>query len=144
MKKIVALSFWLSIMLCACRENRKIVNHIQDSDMSVEITRLKGGKDGSGTLDYAVRLIPAKKIINDKDKSFTNSLWYSMDSCFYLVKGQQKIYSAIVQPIANGVAGTFEYMLSFNESDLEKSNWNLIYEDKYLNHKKYFLNIPEE
>lgn len=112
--------------------------------MSVEITRLKGGKDGSGTLDYAVRLIPAKKIINDKDKSFTNSLWYSMDSCFYLVKGQQKIYSAIVQPIANGVAGTFEYMLSFNESDLEKSNWNLIYEDKYLNHKKYFLNIPEE
>ncbi|WP_183574647.1 hypothetical protein HDF18_01215 [Mucilaginibacter sp. X5P1] len=144
MKKTIVLSICLLTMLLACHKNRNAVTQIKDSGMLLEITRLKNGQGDPGTLDYAVRLIPDKKLLADKDKSFRNSLWYSMDSCFYLVKGQRKIYSAIVQPIANGVAGTFEYMLSFNEEDLRAGNWSLTYDDRYLNHKKYNLSVPEE
>ncbi|SDR88900.1 hypothetical protein SAMN05216490_0136 [Mucilaginibacter mallensis] len=144
MKKTIVLSICLLTMLLACHKNRSAVNQIKDGDMSLGISRLKNGEGNSGTLDFAIRLISNKQLLADKDKSFRNSLWYSMDSCFYLMKGQRKIYSAIVQPIANGVAGTFEYMLSFNEEDLKAGNWSLIYDDRYLNHKKYTLSVPEE
>ena len=135
------LSICLLTMLCACRKNGSTIKRVKDSDMVMESVQLKSKDANTGTLDYAVRIIPDKKLLADKDRSFKSSLWYSMDSCFYLMDGQRKIYSAIVQPIANGVAGTFEYMLSFNEDDLKTGNWNLIYDDRYLNHKKYTLNL---
>jgi hypothetical protein len=140
---IKALSCCLLMALLQACGNRNSVKQVKDSDMIMEVTQLKGEHADRGTFDYAVRLIPDKKLLAEKDKSYKNSLWYNMDSCFYILNGQKKVYSNIIQPIANGVNGTFEYMLSFNESDLKAGNWSLIYDDKYLDHKKYTLNLNE-
>jgi hypothetical protein len=134
----------LFLMLFACNGNKGSIKQVRDSDLLVQVRQMKGEQDAPNTMDYAVRITPDKKLVAGKEDSFKTSFWYSMDSCFYIMNGNTKVYSAIVQPIANGLTGSFEYMLSFGTNDLKAGNWNLIYEDKYLNHKKYTLNLNKE
>ncbi|WP_214073226.1 hypothetical protein [Mucilaginibacter sp. dw_454] len=127
----------IALFMFACRQGNLSAQQIIDNDLLIQFKEIKDGQKDDATHDYAVRLIPAKKLISNKN----TALVYNMDSCFYIVANNKKIYSAIVQPIANGVAGSFEYLLSFNSSDLKAGKWNLIYQDRYLNHKQYSLKL---
>jgi len=86
------------------------------------------------------RLLPDVSLINDKQANINNAMIYRMDSCFYLQHGTKKIYASLVQPIANGVSGTYEYLIEF-ESVMQGADPDFIYQDKYLNHKKYSLKL---
>jgi len=110
----------------------------------MQVKALKNASGDGASLDYAVRLLPGKALEATLDGKTKTALCYGMDSCFYLLAGGQKVYSAIVQPIANGVSGSFEYMLSFVVDDLKGGKWSLVYQDRYLNHKKYTLSLTEE
>ena len=96
------------------------------------------------SLVYAARLIP-DKIIQKKSDSSKTKLWYKMDSCFYIQSGKNKVYAGLVQPIANGSTGSFEYMLSFDmQGDNFKKNKSLVYQDRYLNHMRYAISLENE
>ncbi len=131
------------LLLSACNRNEKLLT-AKDSDLTIELMQLKKEGDGSATLSYQARLIPQKQLLAAKNGTDKNALFYKMDSCFYINTGKQKIYAALVQPVANGVSGTYEYLLQFEVGEKEKAtNFNIVYQDRYLNKKAYILDTDK-
>lgn len=126
-----------SVASGACKQNIHSVKEIKDDGLTLQVIKTAGEPGNDHTLNYSARLIPDKGLIPEKNNKVKTELWYSMDSSFYLQSGKKKIYAEIIQPIANGLAGTYEYMVSFPGTDLRDGKWSLIYQDKYLNHRKY-------
>jgi hypothetical protein len=128
----------------SCKQTKSSFKELTDHGLTIQIMKLQDPSKDKMDITYSVRLLPDKKLIAEKDNSVKTALWYRMDSCFYLQAGKKKIYADIVQPIANGVSGGFEYLLSFDAGAVANDKWNLIYQDKYLNHRKYMLNTNNE
>jgi hypothetical protein len=80
-------------------------------------------------------MIPVDAVM--QPASSKTALMYRMDSCFYLQAGKKIIYAALVQPVANGLSGTFEYLVSFDSVEAEKEGYKVVYHDRYLNKAKY-------
>jgi hypothetical protein len=133
-----------SMIFVGCKENKRSFQKLSDHDLTILVMRMPDSSGDKSTNNYAARLIPVKGLIDEKDNVIKTRLWYNMDSCFYLEAGKKKIYASLIQPIANGVAGSFEYMLSFENDARDDGNWSFIYQDKYLNKKKYALRIDKE
>jgi hypothetical protein len=130
--------------LFSCRQDKSSVKELKRDGLTIEILRVPGEPGTTTSVNYSARLIPDKKLTEKKDKGLTTALWYRTDSCFYLQRGSKKIFASIIQPIANGVSGSYEYFLSFNISPADESKWHLIYQDKYLNQQKYSLNLNDQ
>jgi hypothetical protein len=132
--------FTVACSLFSCRNNSS-VKALKRDGLAIEVARVAGEPGSNTGLNYSARLISDKKLADTKDKELTSALWYRMDSCFYLQYGGKKVFATIIQPIANGVVGSYEYFLSFDISQADESKWHLIYRDKYLNRKTYTLNL---
>jgi len=117
---------------------------VSDHGLTVQLMKTPSSYDGEGNISYSARLIADKELIAKTDNTVKSNLSYRMDSCFYLQAGKKKIYASLTQSIANGVSGSFEYLLSFENTGLNDGKWNLIYQDKYLNQQKYTLNLNNE
>jgi|SRR6185437_7801888 len=130
----------------ACRRDKNSVKEIKDHGLTVQVIKMEGEPAGgnTNTASYSARLIPDKGLISEKDSKIKTALWYSMDSSFYLQAGKKKIYAEIIQPIANGLVNRYEYMLSFDLTGLKGDKWSLIYQDKFLNHRKYIIDKNQE
>lgn len=131
------------LLLGACSPGRPKVVELKENGLTLQLLKMPVDPGENKEINYSVRLIPEKALLESKDQLAKTALWYRMDSCFYVMAGQKKVYASIVQPIANGVMGRFEYLLSFEISDLETANWHMVYQDKYLNQKKYTMNLHQ-
>jgi len=125
------------VFIIACNTHKGSFKEIKDHGLTIQIIKTIGEPRNDHAINYSARLVPDKGLISEKDAKVKTELWYGMDSCFYLQSGKKRVYPEIIQPIANGVAGSFEYMVSFESTDLKDGKWNLVYQDKYLNHRKY-------
>jgi len=124
-------------MLISCKP-KPHMQQAKDQDLTIQLMALKGGPDDGRTLSYQVRLIPVKKVQK-------TALYYQMDSCFYLLNGTKKIYASLVQPIANGINGSYEYLLQFEKPPIGEMNQIVpVYQDKYINGKCYDLKTNDE
>ncbi|QEC62542.1 hypothetical protein [Mucilaginibacter ginsenosidivorans] len=71
-----------------------------------------------------------------------NELSYQMDSCFLLRQGKHDFAPALFEPVNNGVAGCFEYLLSFDlVKDMQAGRLQLVYRDRFISGKPYTLNL---
>jgi len=136
-RSLLLIIIGLSLAMNSCKQKISVIRQSKDQDLLLQVSRMQDEQDDPASLTYAVRLIPNKKTMAGISGKAKTALNYSMDSCFYLMKGTTKVYSAIVQPITNGVSGSFEYMLSFEDKQLKSGKWNLVYQDRYINRKKY-------
>jgi hypothetical protein len=127
--------------LLICCKNKSTFKETKSDGLTFQATAMPGEGSDIGTVSYSARLIPDNALMTGKGRAVKTSLWYGMDSCFYLQAGSKKIYASLTQPIANGIAGTFEYLLSFEIHRQDGDGYNLIYQDKYLNHRKYQLKL---
>jgi hypothetical protein len=128
----VSMAFFFS-----CRQRTPPLNEVKNKDITIQFIQLKA-EDGDSMLTYKARVIPDKKLMTEINRSEKNNLLYRMDSCFYISNGSYKIYASMVQPIANGVSGTFEYLLEFGVSNADKKDSiNLVYHDRYINQQTY-------
>ena len=148
MKKInkrclIILITGFTALFTSCK-SKSTVKEIKGHGLTIEVIKLSGQPGDTSTISYSARIIPDKALINDKDNKVKTALLFNMDSCFYLQAGKKKIYASLTQPVANGVAGTFEYLLSFDVSNHKDADGSLIYQDKYLNHRKYQINPDKE
>ena len=127
----------MATMLCACKSQNRLLQ-TGDSSLTVQVMRLPA--DDKATVSYKVRLITSKSLLEGKTTEQKNAMWYKMDSCFYLQQGTGKIYAALVQPVANGVSNTYEYLVEFdNDKEIVDDNVAMVYDDKYLNRRKYIV-----
>ena len=134
--------FCLPGMLAGCKKKDSFTEVKRDR-LTIQIRKLPGSADMAGGVSYAARIIPDKGLAAN-DIALKTKMEYRADSTFYIRSGKQKIYADLVQPVANGVAGTFEYLVSFSGGDNEYKNGTLVYQDKYLNHQKYDFSLKNE
>jgi len=114
-------------------------------DLTIQLTKLSKVNKDEQMISYKVRLVPVKTIMETKSYNEKNNLWYKMDSCFYFETGSRKIYPQLVQPVANGISGSYEYLLQFDEDTaLKKDSLDMVYADKYINRKKYKIERSKE
>lgn len=145
-KSNLTLCFVILPLFCSlfsCR-NKTQVQEITRDGLAIACTKIPGDPGPTATVNYSARLIPDKKLLDKKEKGLSATMWYRMDSCFYLQDGNKKLYASIIQPIANGVTGSYEYFLSFDIGQDDDRKWQLIYQDKYLNQQKYSLSLGDQ
>src|ERR1700753_296328 len=111
-KKILILAFHLFVLLVfdSC-VHRKTFREVADKTLTLQLRNISSASDPKD-ITYAARLIPEKELKAAKGQAVKTSLLYKMDSCFYLQSGARKVY-ANIEPVANGLTGTYEYLLTF-------------------------------
>jgi hypothetical protein len=124
-------------VLSACGSNKGDQRMIGDKQLTIQVQKLEADDNKSRSIQ--VRLFPDKAALAELSAVRRQNLWYQMDSCFYLETGTKKIYPSSVSPIANGLSASLEYLVNFNETVPPNVDVRLIYQDRYLNNKKYEL-----
>jgi hypothetical protein len=121
-----------------CTSRQTKLHEISSNGVRLQIIQLENPAGGDPqAVTYKARLIPDKSLLDQKNAVSKSAMIYKMDSCFYLQSRTKKIYASLVQPIANGVSGTYEYLIEF-ETPIS-TGYDFIYQDRYLNQKKYSL-----
>jgi hypothetical protein len=100
-------------------------------------------KGADNDVSYGARIIPAKGLQAANSRTAKENLMYRMDSCFYLQSGLTKVYPQLTQPVANGLKSTFEYLVTFDMPSFDENKWFFVYDDRYLDRKKYMLNLKD-
>jgi hypothetical protein len=132
------LLIFIGLNVAACH-SKSTISEIKRAGLTLQVLSLPVDDGDAGALNFAARLVPDKGLLESRGRTATTALWYHMDSCFFLQVGRQKVYAAMVQPIANGIPGKLEYLLAFEPADLQRANWQLTYQDQYFNHQKYTI-----
>jgi hypothetical protein len=132
----------LTFMAC---HNKQQYYESKDHDLTVQIVKMKNDAADTASVSYTARIIPDKTmmtVVNNED--IKTAMMYKMDSCFYMQINKKKVYPGIVQSIANGLPNQFEYLVSFDIAGISNDNPVIVYQDKYLNKRKYTLKINKE
>lgn len=111
-----------------------------DNDLRI-MAQLKNNSSNDRMQTFMVRVFPDKKNIEVGKEKITESFFYHADSCFYLLKNNVKLYPEYVEPVANGIKGSYEFLVAFSDQDLSLKEYTLVYQDLIINKKKYVLTI---
>lgn len=131
-------------LFASCKHSRPFME-AKDADLTVQIMAMDDSSNDQHSISYRARLIPDKQLMEGKTREEKNALYYQMDSCFYFTVGGVKTYAALVQPIANGVSGSYEYLLQFEKPKLLNTDtMSFVYQDKYINKKTYDVRMAEK
>jgi len=133
----------LFAVISGCHKQQNQPMQTKDKDLTIQVMRLKNDPSENDVYTYKARLTPQKALLAEKSRNDKEALIYRMDSCFYLQSGPNKIYASLVQPVADGISGSFEYLLQFEKANDEVEQ-DFIYKDKYLNHKRYSIKLTQD
>jgi hypothetical protein len=145
MRKVTIMILIVAGMLLSCKHKNKTFGELSNSGLTVQIMQLKNAGNDSGRWSYDVRLIPDKQLSEDITSQVKTAMYYRMDSCFYISNGSNKLYASMVQRIPNGIAGNYEYLLDFEMGERQnQDSVEMVYQDKYINHKTYQLKLAKQ
>ncbi|EHQ24342.1 hypothetical protein [Mucilaginibacter paludis] len=138
MKKLM-MNLVACLLLFSCKDGKPPYLEVKDNELTIQAIQLEEAESNTG-VSYKVRLIPNREMLKQINAEKQRALTYKMDSCFYISLNKQKIYPLLTQAIANGVSGSYEYLLEF-ETDKNESrdSIRLMYHDKYINNKIYSI-----
>jgi len=124
--------------LFGCKAKNKITE-VKDNDLTVMAIRNgKAGKESETT--YKVRVFPSKLVLENGGNKLAEKMLYRPDSSIYLLNEDKKNYPLYIEPVSNGIKGSYEFLVAFNTATNGKAD-TLIYQDKFINQKKYVLAI---
>ena len=124
-------------LLFSCKAKDRVAQ-LKDDDLTVMAIRSSQATDGENT--FKVRIFPSKVVLENGSNKLTEEMLYRSDSCMYLLHGDKKDYPLYIEPVSNGVKGSYEFLVAFSKTPNQKSD-TLIYHDKFINQKKYVLAI---
>ena len=115
---------------------------IQGKVLAVEIRKVQPPRLDTGAITYSVRLFPAKEWNEAHGTGLNERLAYGMDSCFTVRTASAGFGPDMVQPVNNGIAGCYEYLVSFGVTKAMKYHpLELVYADRYIDKKVYRLEL---
>ena len=136
--------FSVGLLFSSCSSGKLPFGETKDKDLTLQVMGVKSNRIDTAYFSYKARIIPDKIFLSLKSQQEKSSLSYRMDSCFFLKQGKEVIAASMVQPIANGVPGSFEFLLEFEKVASGVNNKpTLIYRDKYLNRKTYHIQLKD-
>jgi hypothetical protein len=120
-------------------------SEVHSRSLSVEVMKIKPAVTDTTSLNYKVRIFPSKQWAENRSGDEKMSLYYGMDSCFSLQTGKTNLKPSLFQPVNNGIANCYEYLVSFEISKSIKSKHvQLIYHDKSIDGKQYILELNKQ
>lgn len=115
---------------------------LNDKSLSMQIMKMSSKAIDTSSFGYQVRIYPSKSWIEGQGREQSVNFLYHMDSCFTIQAGNASISPVMVQPISNGIANCYEYMLYFNvEKAIRLKNVELVYKDRFIDGKQYALKL---
>lgn len=133
MRKIFIMGLFGLSAIISCR-NKGDYGSTKDGELT--LMAISGQKKGL----LKVRLNFDQKGEGLDVPSFVEAMQYDMDSCFYIQGEGTKSYPIYVEPIANGMRKTFEYLIGFDR-DFKKGE-KLVYVDRHRSKKNIELTLP--
>ncbi|AYL93829.1 hypothetical protein [Mucilaginibacter celer] len=138
MRKTITLGM-LCCALLGCKQANTNLKQITDSGVTLQVINIKN--NDSAATAYKVRIVLTGTTLPEQVTSEAkHGLLYNADSLFYISEGGRKIYPQITQPVANGVANTFEYLVDFDKM-ATGADASMIYHDKYITKKDYQVKL---
>lgn len=129
------------VMLVAVLFSCKAKDHVaQLKDDDLTVMAMRNSQTTEGETTFQVRVFPSKVVLENGSNKLTEEMLYRSDSCMYLLHGDKKDYPLYIEPVSNGVKGSYEFLVAFNKTPNIKTD-TLIYHDKFINQKKYVLAI---
>jgi hypothetical protein len=131
------------VLAFSCHKAGQQVKEIKDKEFTLQVSPLKD--NDAEALNYKARLTFDKQAAAGMTREVINKYYYKMDSCFYIKNGNGKQYADLVQPVANGVSGSYEYLVEFaSDPAVTGDSINMVYQDRYTSHKQYQLTISKK
>lgn len=119
-------------------------SQLQSASIKMEVMKMDT-KNDTTILNYRVRIYPDKKWLENNPRNLVSEMNYETDSCFFIKAGGAKCSPGFVQPVANGIKGCYEYLISFNvDNKLKMRSLNLVYTDKYIDRQTHTLNLDKK
>lgn len=139
----------LTLWLASCRNRTEQwqdsladVRELRAGSLAVVLMKVWPAAGDTASLTYKIRIYPAKQWIEDHTSDQKNGLFYHMDSCFSIRAGKASFNATMVQPVNNGIANCFEYLLLFDiDPAMKNARLSLVYKDKFIDGKPYILNL---
>lgn len=149
MKAMRIVPLLLTLILASCRtptekwlDGMSDFQSVKGKSLTMEIMKIKPAKEDTTALTYKIRLYPNKEWTENNSGRQKNGFFYGMDSCFTLRTATASYNPDMVQPVNNGIAGCYEYLLSFGVVKAMKGRrLQLGYTDKYIDGKSYQITL---
>jgi hypothetical protein len=110
--------------------------------MVLKIMKVTSGTSDTTTLNYKVRVFPARQWLETRTPEQKTGLFYDMDSCFAIQTMKASVTASFVQPVNSGVANCFEYLVSFPvDHSIRQKELSLVYRDKYIDQKQHKIDL---
>ncbi|WP_460680438.1 hypothetical protein [Mucilaginibacter koreensis] len=135
---LVAVIVLMAFMSCHNAPDKFSQSIDKEIVMQVLVPPLPADSTAYTTLQ--IRLTPSADVLSAMPAKVKQQLLYRADSCFYLEDKNLHVYPADVQAVANGINGTFEYLVAFRNKDLLQSR-TLIFHDQHINDKVYKVSV---
>lgn len=111
---------------------------LKGKSLSIEIMKIKPAKEDTTALTYKIRIYPGKEWTENNSAQQKNGLFYGMDSCFTLRTPIASYSPDMIQPVNNGIAGCYEYLVSFGiVKAMKYRQLQLVYNDRFIDGKPY-------
>ncbi|MDB5146545.1 MAG: hypothetical protein JWQ57_565 [Mucilaginibacter sp.] len=136
MKKIGGLKLLMIILLIQGCKTDETGKTITDKGLTISMSAVKDAAGDNKGLAFKAMLVPSATLIADSGKALNLAMTFKNDSAFFIEKNGEKIFAAMVQPVANGIKGSFEYLILFNPVQ-QTDTLSVVYQDKFLNKKRY-------
>ena len=113
---------------------------LKGKTLSMEIMKVKPAKEDTTELTYKIRIYPGKQWTENNNGRQKNGLFYGMDSCFTLHTSIASYNPDMIQPVNNGIAGCYEYLVSFEiVKAMKYRQLQLLYNDRFIDGKPYHI-----
>jgi hypothetical protein len=135
--------------LCACHTaTERWLNglagfkELHTSSFDLQVMKITPASPDTAALTYQIRIYPSGKETDAKTAVRTTGFYYGMDSCFSLQSGKVNVKPSYFQPVNNGIAHCFEYLLSFAVArSMQSGPVELVYQDRIIDGKRYILEL---
>ncbi|MBS1525839.1 MAG: hypothetical protein JST19_09345 [Bacteroidetes bacterium] len=115
---------------------------LDDNALSLQVMKMQLQPTDTTSFGYQVRIYPSKTWLENQGPGQAVDFLYHTDSSFCIRAGKACISPVIVQPVNNGIANCYEYLLYFHvEKEIRLKNIELVYADRFINKKQYALKL---
>jgi hypothetical protein len=147
MKQGVIVLMFLMLASCKTATERWLSGLADNKELRtdtffLQMMKVKPVPADTSSLNYKIRIYPSKQWAESKTSEQKSGMYYGMDSCFSLQAGKKNLKPSLFQPVNNGIANCYEYLISFEVREVIKSTQvELLYHDKLIDGKQYIVEL---
>lgn len=143
MKSLIIFCLSVAIAASGCKSHG-LSGVIATKGIVLQAEQLKNSEDAPDILYLKIKILVDASQSNSSTADLNNTMWYKTDSCFYLIKNNVRISASLLQPVAGGVSGVYEYLAEFESGQQQPTDHlSLAFYDKNISRKEYLIKLKD-